>query len=171
MSFLREAGPHEPFSDTLRFFFHDDMDPLGITTIAASGNKGGDEYDATARPLTDNDWRALNNRNALYLYEGAPVREDVGSWRPGTIRKTTVVYLDLLVKDAALAAKAMAAIDDRIRAHMPNNRETVTKSSGMASGILTFDRQALDWKTVRSPQDRRTVLQYSAELGCVHQPA
>ena len=164
-------GTAEPFPETIRRLLAsewDDSETMDVTPVMVSPNGQGDAEADHSATLKKNDWKILDNRDAVRIYEGDTARQDPADMWNRTQRMVTTVYIDIFATSPLMGTLMKNEINRIILGNMPNNSDRILKSNGTEnSAIATWDRQSIDWEKINDVSDRDTALQYSGQLGCV----
>ena len=87
------------------------------------------------------------------------------------IRKNYIVQIDIFATNSLRSALYKEQVENILFEFQPNSSASsrIPKTNGETSGIVTFDRQALEWLEIGTFEDLGLVREWQAEIGCLFQ--
>lgn len=174
IEFAYLQGDFESPEETLRKLCYDEWD-TSLTqdeTPKMISPLGFDDEEAKTEAKdqnSTNDWIAAKRGEYIRFKYTDTVQQKSDDLDNTHIRKNYIVQIDVFSTNSLRSALFREQVEDILFENQPNSSKRIKKSNGETSGIVTFDRQALEWLEIGTFEEMGLVREWQAEIGCLFQ--
>lgn len=177
VQFAYLEGDFESPEETLRKLIFDNWDASETqdTTPKMISPMGFDNDIAaitTAKQISTNDWLAAKKAEYIRFKYTDTVQQKSDGLDNTHIRKNYIVQIDIFATNSLRSILYKEQVENILFEFQPNSglASRIKKTNGTEnSGIVTFDRQALEWLEIGTFEDLGLVREWQAEIGCLFQ--
>jgi len=119
--------------------------------------------------MSTNDWIATKADDYVRLKYTDTVPQSVEGLDNKHMRKNYIVQIDVFSTNSLRSALYREQIENILFENQPNTSTRIPKTDGTDSGIVTFDRTALEFIEIGTFEDEGLVREWQAEIGCLFQ--
>ncbi len=174
VSFAYLVGDMESPEETLRKLLFDNWNniktqlitPKIISPLGFNGDIAGT---VALNQMSTNDWIVAKKADYVRLKYTDTVQQKPDDLDNTHIRKNYIVQIDVFSTNSLRSILYKEQIEDILFDNQPNSLVRINKTNGDISGIVTFDRQALEWLEIGTFEDEVLVREWQAEIGCLYQ--
>lgn len=174
VSFAYQVGDFESPEETIRKLIFDNwtpsetqnVTPKMISPLGFDGDIAGTDADSQ---ISTNDWLEAKKAEYIRFKYTDTVEQKPDDLDNTHIRKNYIVQIDVFATNSLRSALFKEQIENILFDNQPNSSFRIAKTNGQTSGIVTFDRQALEWLEIGTFEDEGLVREWQAEIGCLFQ--
>ena len=137
--------------------------------ISPSGIGGAAAAKTDEDSLSSNDWIAKTKGDLIRFRVTDHTQQKPEDADNAHTRKNYIVQIDVFGSNEYLSALFREMIDSIIFENVPNSSTRIRKSDGLDSGIVTFDRQTIEWTEIGTFGDGGLEREWQGELGTLYQ--
>lgn len=173
--FAYQVGDFESPEETLRKLVFDswfdaetqNTKPKMISPMGFDGDEAGTTAE---KQSSTNDWLSAKTSEYIRFKYTDTVEQKPTDLDNSHIRKIYIIQIDVFATNSLRSALFKEQIENILFENQPNSSKRIKKSNGTEdSGIVTFDRQALEWLEIGTFEDEGLVREWQAEIGCLFQ--
>jgi len=177
VEFAYLEGDFESPEETIRKLVFDNWNPVKTqdTTpqmISPMGFNGDIAATTTDKQMSTNDWLQAKKSEYIRFKYTDTVQQKTDDLDNTHIRKNYIIQIDVFATNSLRSILFKEEIENILFEFQPNSSSAsrIKKTNGTEnSGIVTFDRQALEWLEIGTFEDTGLVREWQAELGCLFQ--
>jgi len=137
--------------------------------ISPLGFDGDVAATTTDKQISTNDWIEAKKAEHIRFKYTDTIQQKPDDLDNKHIRKNYIVQIDVFSTNSLLSILFKEQIENILFENQPNSSIRINKTNGVTSGIVTFDRQALEWLEIGTFEDEGLVREWQAEIGCLFQ--
>jgi len=173
--FAFQQGDFESPEETIRKLVFDswinsetqNVKPTMISPLGFDGAEAGIDADSQ---MSSNDWLSAKTSEYIRFKYTDTIQQKPTDLDNTHIRKNYIIQIDVFATNSLRSGLFKEQIENILFENQPNNSKRIKKSNGTEdSGIVTFDRQALEWLEIGTFEDEGLVREWQAEIGCLFQ--
>ena len=174
IEFAYQVGNFEPPAETLRKLVYmnwnaeltQDVTPKMISPQGYNNTEAGQ---TTEDQMSTNDWQAARRQDYVRFKTIDTVTQKTQNADNKHIRKLYMVQIETFATSTYLNALIREQIENILFEHQPNSSRRINKTDGQRSGIVTFDRQSLEWIEIGTFEEDDVIREHQAVIGCLFQ--
>jgi len=172
--FAYQVGDFESPEETIRKLVFDNwinaetqnVKPKMISPLGFDGDEAGVDADSQ---MSSNDWLSAKTSEYIRFKYTDTVEQKPDDLDNSHIRKNYIIQIDVFGTNSLRSGLFKEQIENILFENQPNSSKRINKTNGEISGIVTFDRQALEWLEIGTFEDEGLVREWQAEIGCLFQ--